>query len=70
MSLVTVYRSFSEAEAQLAKSRLEAAGIEVYINHDLVATSVEGFSMATGGVLVQVPDEKAEEAKTLLASSE
>jgi hypothetical protein len=26
--------------------------------------------MATGGVLVQVPDEKAEEAKALLASTE
>ena len=70
MSLVTIYRSFNEAEAQLAKSRLEAAGIEVYIAHELAATAAEGFSMATGGVLVQVPDEKAEEAKALLASTE
>lgn len=70
MNLVTVYRSFNEAEAQLAKSRLEAAEFEVYIAHDLAASSSEGFSLATGGVLVQVPDDKAEEAKALLASTE
>lgn len=70
MSLITVYRSFNEAEAQLAKSRLEAADIEVYLAHELAATAAEGFSMATGGVLVQVPDDKAEEAKALLASTE
>ena len=70
MSLVTVYRSFNEAEAQLAKSRLEAADIEVYLAHELAASAAEGFSMATGGVLVQVPDEKAGEAKALLASTE
>jgi hypothetical protein len=69
MKLVTVYRSFNEAEAQLAKSRLEAADIEVYINHALAATSAEGFSLATGGVLVQVPDEKEAEAVALLAST-
>ena len=70
MSLVTVYRSFNEAEAQLAKSRLEAADFEVYLTHELAASAAEGFSVATGGVLVQVPDEKAEEAKALLDSTE
>jgi hypothetical protein len=70
MSLVTVYRSFNEAEAQLARSRLEAADIEVYLTHELAASSAEGFSVATGGVLVQVPDDKAEEAKALLDSTE
>jgi hypothetical protein len=68
MKLVTVYRSFNEAEAQLAKSRLEAAEFEVYIAHELAATAAEGFSIATGGVLVQVPDERADEAKALLES--
>ena len=68
MNLETIYRSFNEAEAQLVRSRVEAAGIEVYIAHDLAATSAEGFSVATGGVLVQVPADKAEEARALLAS--
>jgi len=70
MTLVTVYRSFNEAEAQLARSRLEAAEIEVYLTHELAASAAEGFSVATGGVLVQVPDDKAEEAKALLDSTE
>jgi hypothetical protein len=70
MNLETVYRSFNEAQAQLVRSRLEAAEIEVYITHDLAASSAEGFSVATGGVLVQVPEDKAEEAKALLSATE
>ena len=70
MNLETVYRSFNEAEAQLARSRLEAAGIEVYIAHDLVGSSAMGSTVTTGGVLVQVPEDKADEAKALLASTE
>ena len=70
MNLETVYRSYNEAEAQLVRSRLEAAGIEVYIAHDVVGTSGMGSPVTTGGVLVQVPDDKADEAKALLASTE
>ncbi len=70
MTLVTVYRSFNEAEAQLARSRLEAAELEVYLTHELAASAAEGFSVATGGVLVQVPEDKAAEAKALLDSTE
>ena len=69
MNLETVYRSFNEAEAQLVRSRLEAAGIEVYITHDVVGTSGMGSTVTTGGVLVQVPEAKADEAKALLAST-
>ena len=70
MNLVTIFRSFSPAEAQLIRSMLEAAGIPAHIVGELSALSVEGYSLTTGGVRVQVPEDRAEEAKALIASKE
>ena len=69
MELVTVFRSFSPAEAQLIRSRLDAADIPAEVMNELAALSMDGYSMATGGVLVQVPDTYAAEAKALLDSA-
>ncbi|MEK7674368.1 MAG: DUF2007 domain-containing protein [Verrucomicrobiota bacterium] len=66
MQLVTVYQTFSPADAQLVRSRLEAADFQAIIAHELSALSMEGYSMTTGGILVQVPDEQAEEARLLI----
>lgn len=66
MSPVTVFQTFSPAEAQLVRSRLDAAGIQAIVTHELSALSMEGYSMTTGGVLVQVPEEQAEAARELL----
>jgi len=66
MQLVTVFRSFSPAEAQLIRSRLDAADIPAEVVNELAALSMDGYSMATGGILVQVPDDYAEEAKALI----
>ena len=66
MSLVTVFRAFSPAEAQLVRSRLDAANIPAVVNHELAALSMDGYSMATGGILVQVPEEEANAARELL----
>ncbi|MBI4324688.1 MAG: DUF2007 domain-containing protein [Chloroflexi bacterium] len=66
MQLVTVYQTFSPADAQLIRSRLEAANFQASIAHELSALSMEGYSMSTGGILVQVPDEQAEEARLLI----
>ena len=66
MSLVTVFRAFSPAEAQLVRSRLAAANIPAVVNHELAALSMDGYSMATGGILVQVPEEEATAARELL----
>ena len=68
MQLVTVFTSFSPAEAQLIRSRLEAAGFGAVATHELAALTVDGYAMAAGGVLVQVPDREAEDAKALLAA--
>jgi hypothetical protein len=66
MELVTVFRAFSPAEAQLVSSRLEAAGFAVHVAHELSALAMDGYSMSTGGILVQVPADRAEEAAALI----
>ncbi len=70
MKLVTVYQTFSPAEAQLVRSLLEASEIEAMVVNELSALSMDGYSMAAGGVLVQVPEDRAEEAKALIANKD
>jgi hypothetical protein len=70
MALVTVLRTFSPAEAQLVRSRLEAADIPASVTHELASLTMEGYSMAAGGVLVQVAEERADEARALLAAND
>ena len=67
MKLVTVFSSFSPAGAQLIRSRLEAAEFHAVVTHELSALSLDGYSMAAGGILVQVPEEEAADAKEFLA---
>jgi len=68
MALVTVFQSFSPAEAQLIRSRLDAAGFPVYVAHELSALSMDGYAQAVGGVAVQVPEEMAQDARALIAT--
>ena len=70
MRLVTVFRAFSPAEAQLIRSRLEAAGFPAQVTHELSALSLDGYSMAAGGIRVEVPEDRAEEARALIDSEE
>ena len=63
---VTVFQAFSSAEAQLARARLDAAGFHPVVTHELSALSMEGYSMAAGGILVQVPDAEAADAREFL----
>jgi len=71
MNLITVFRGLTAEEAHLVRSRLEAANFHPIVMND--HESVEmcgGFGGGTGGVLVQVPADEAEEAKEFLASGE
>jgi hypothetical protein len=68
MKLVTVFSTFNPAEAQLIRSRLEAAGFLAQVTHELAALSMEGYSMSTGGVRVEVPEDQAESAKELISA--
>ncbi|MHC1770006.1 MAG: DUF2007 domain-containing protein [Verrucomicrobiia bacterium] len=67
MPFVTIFSSFNPGEAQLVRSRLEAAGFSAEVTHELSALSMEGYSMAAGGVRVQVPSEQAEEARAFIS---
>lgn len=66
MQLVTVFTAFNSAEAQLIRSRLEAAGLRAFIRDELSALSMDGYALAAGGISVQVPDVDAEAALELI----
>lgn len=70
MSLVTIFKAFSPAEAQLVRSRLEAAGFHAVVIGEMAALSMEGYSVATGGIRVQVLESEAAEAREFLDASE
>ena len=53
-------------DADLVRSRLEAAEFHPVITHALSALSMDGYALAAGGILVQVPDAEAAEAKEFL----
>ena len=67
--LTTISRSFNPADAQLVRARLEAAGFHAVVTNELSALSVEGYSLAAGGILVQVPESEAAEATAFLTQS-
>jgi hypothetical protein len=66
MQLVTVFTAFNPAEAQLVRSRLEAASFHAVVAHELSALSMDGYALAAGGICVQVPDAEAADAKEFL----
>ncbi len=68
MQLITVFQAFNPMEAQVIRSRLEVAEFHPFVNHELAALSMDGYSLATGGILVQVPEDEAEAAREFLAA--
>jgi hypothetical protein len=68
MQLITIFSAFNPAEAQLVRSRLEAAGFHASVANELSALSMEGYSMAVGGICVQVPESEAVEARQFLSA--
>lgn len=66
MELITVYRAFNPADAHLVRSRLEAAQFHPIVVNELSALSLDGYAMAAGGILVQVPHVEAEEVRNFL----
>jgi hypothetical protein len=69
MNLVTIHRAFNPADAQLVRSRLEAAEFHPIVKHELSALSLDGYALAAGGILVQVPESEAAEAQEFLSDS-
>ncbi len=69
MPLTTVYRALNPADAQLVRSRLDAAGFYAEVTHEGSSLWMEGYALATGGILVQVPDDQAADARALIESA-
>ncbi len=69
MQLVTIYTALSPADADLVRSRLEAAGFHATLR-GLSALSMEGYSLTTGGIEVQVPEDEKAEALEFLNSGQ
>lgn len=69
MQLVTVHTALNPAEADLVRSRLDAAEFHPVITHGLSALSIDGYALAAGGILVQVPEDEAADAWEFLVAS-
>jgi hypothetical protein len=66
MNPVTVYRALNPVDAHLVRSRLDAAGFHAVVTHEGAGIWVEGYAQAAGGILVQVPEDEAADAKALI----
>ena len=66
MELITIFTAFSPMEAQLTRSRLEAANFHPFVADELSALSIDGYSLAAGGIRVQVPATEAAAAREFL----
>jgi hypothetical protein len=63
---VTIARYTTSEWAHLARLRLEAAGIPVFIADENVGAVAWHYALATGGIKLQVPAEQAAEAAKVL----
>ena len=68
MTLETIFSSFNSAEAQMISARLEAAGFNPSVTDEIASMSMEGYSMATGGIRIKVPDAEKDAARRLVES--
>ena len=68
MSQVTVDQTLNSADAQLVRSRLDAASLHPSVEHEYSALSLEGGAFTSQGILVQVPEDEAEFARAILTA--
>ena len=66
MDFVTVMTAFNPADAQLARSRLEAAAFHPFVANEDAALSMDGYGITVGGILFRVPETEAADAKEFL----
>ena len=70
MDRVTVFTAFNPVQAQIVSTRLQTAGLYATVEGEAAALSMEGYSLATGGIRVQVPSTQEDEARRLIESDE
>ena len=70
MDRVTVLTAFNPVQAQIVSTRLQTAGLDATVEGEAAALSMEGYSLATGGIRVQVPSAQETEARRLIEADE
>ena len=70
MDRVTVFTAFNPVQAQIVCARLQTAGLDATVEGEAAALSMEGYSLATGGIRVQVPSTQEDEARGVIESDE
>ncbi len=65
-----VFETVNVSEAQLIRSRLEAAGLTPEVDPEFDPLSIEGFSRPSGGIQIKVPVAEAAEARAILEAGE
>jgi hypothetical protein len=66
MKPVTIYKAFNPADAQLVRSRLEVAGFHPFVADEMAALSMDGYTLAAGGIRVQLPESEFTAAREFL----
>jgi hypothetical protein len=66
MDFANVFTALNPADAQLVRSRLEAAGFHPNVLFENSALGCDGYALAIGGILVQVPEAEAADAREFL----
>ena len=70
MDRVTVFTAFNPVQAQIVSTRLQTAGLDATVEGEAAALSMEGYSLATGGIRVQVPSAQETVARRLIEADE
>jgi hypothetical protein len=70
VELESVFETLNPAEAQLIRSRLEAAGLNAEVDPEIDPLCIEGFSLPSGGIQIKVPSDQAQDARAILDASE
>jgi hypothetical protein len=66
MPLTTVFTALNPMDAQVVRSRLEAAGLHPEVENELPALTMAGHALAAGGIVVKVPDEEVTIAREII----
>ena len=67
MQLVTISNELNATEAQMKRARLEAAGFHAVVMNEASSLWM-GTAIATGGILLQVPEVEADDAREFLGT--
>ncbi len=70
MDRVAVFTTFNPVAAQIVCSRLQTAGFDASVEGEAAALNMEGYSLATGGIRVQVPENEKTDARNLIEANE